>query len=216
MHDYVFLKDPLRVNWFIYLLLLYFRNEYFSRRFWHSLTCIGTQWNALALGMAWHLAHFGIPSTHGHFLALPITPQHSLVIHGIPIIFLFPCILTQCSLVLPQHSPTLPSQNILTCLGTQHALAFMECTIMCCHSLTLHYTLEFTRTPWHMLEHLSALQQSLVWPIISQHALTLHDTPQHEWHSALGLVELVFHVLGSLLFIIWGNFMDCIAWITRL
>ena len=73
----------------------------FSRRLWHSLTCIGTQWNALALVMAWHLAHFCMPNTHWHFLALPIAPWHSLVIHGIPIICLLPCILTQCSLVFP-------------------------------------------------------------------------------------------------------------------
>jgi hypothetical protein len=109
MYDYVCLKDPLRVNWSIYLLLLYFRNEYFSRRFWHSLTCIGTQWNALAPSMTWNLAYIGMPDTHWLSLALLITPWHSLVIHDIPIICLFPCILTQCFLVLPYHSPTLPS-----------------------------------------------------------------------------------------------------------
>ena len=196
MYDYVCLKDPLRVNQFIYLILLYFRNEYFSRRFWHSLTCIGTQWNALAIGRAWNLAHIGILGTHWHSFALPIIPWHSLVIHGIPIICLLSCILTQCSLGLPQNSPTLPSYHILACLGTQHALESMECTIMCCHSLALHYALEFTKTPLHILAHLGTLQQSLVWPSISRHTLTLHGTPYHAQHSALGLVELVFTMLG--------------------
>ena len=73
----------------LYIIFSYIlRMNIFSRRLWHSLTCIGTQWNALALGMAWHLAHFCMPGTHWHFLALPIAPWHSLVIHGIPIICL--------------------------------------------------------------------------------------------------------------------------------
>ena len=86
----------------LYIIFSYIlQMNIFSKRLWQSLTCIDTQWNSLALGMAWNLAHFCMPGTHSHFLALTIVPWHSLVIHCIPIICLLPCILTQCFLVLP-------------------------------------------------------------------------------------------------------------------